>query len=70
MKKKVISIMLATAILLVGCGKAATPETKPTEVTKPSTEAQTVTIWAWDKNFNIPILFFSNFLLLTKYIFI
>jgi len=56
MKKKIISLMLVSAILLVGCGKAATPETKPTEAAKPTTEAKTVTVWAWDKNFNIPIM--------------
>ncbi|MBU3188132.1 extracellular solute-binding protein [Clostridium bowmanii] len=56
MKKKILSIMLASVLVLGGCGKAATPEaTKPTEVAK-SPVAQTVTVWAWDKNFNIPIM--------------
>lgn len=56
MKKKVISLMVTAAVLLVGCGKAATtPESKPTEETKVA-EAQTITVWAWDKNFNIPIM--------------
>ncbi|MFT5871454.1 MAG: lactose/L-arabinose transport system substrate-binding protein [Clostridium sp.] len=54
-KKKIISLMLTAAVLLVGCGKATTPETKPVEDTKVA-EAQTVTVWAWDKNFNIPIM--------------
>lgn len=57
MKKKVISLMLTAALLLVGCGNAATTEeTKPADETKATTEAQTVTVWAWDKNFNIPIM--------------
>jgi lactose/L-arabinose transport system substrate-binding protein len=55
MKKRIMSLMLAAAVLMVGCGKAETPETKPVETPK-VTEAQTVTVWAWDKNFNIPIM--------------
>ncbi|MGV8980684.1 ABC transporter substrate-binding protein [Clostridium sp.] len=56
MKKRILSIMLASVLVLAGCGKAATPEvTKPTEVAKTDV-AQTVTVWAWDKNFNIPIM--------------
>ena len=52
MKKRIISIMLTAVLLMVGCGKAANNRNK----TSGRTKAQTVTVWAWDKNFNIPIM--------------
>ena len=69
MKKKNAAALMAAAMaasLLVGCGGAASSETtstaesKPAESTAESTAAdttadgdETLTVWAWDPNFNI-----------------
>lgn len=69
MKKKNAAALMAAAMaasLLVGCGGAASSEatsaaeSKPAESTAESTAAdttadgdETLTVWAWDPNFNI-----------------
>ena len=66
MKKKNAAALMAAAMaasLLVGCGGAASSETTSTAESKPAestaassaaTEAdETLTVWAWDPNFNI-----------------
>ncbi|MGK0465987.1 ABC transporter substrate-binding protein [Clostridium sp.] len=54
MKKKVLSLILVTSMVLSGCGNAANSEKK--ETTKEDTSPNVITVWAWDKNFNIPIM--------------
>ena len=64
MKKKNAAALLAAAMaasMLAGCGGAAssstTPDSKPAEsaaASSAATEAdETLTVWAWDPNFNI-----------------
>ncbi|MGH4120310.1 ABC transporter substrate-binding protein [Clostridium sp.] len=54
MKKKILSLILVTSMVLSGCGNAANSEKK--ETTKDDTSPKVITVWAWDKNFNIPIM--------------
>ncbi|UJF34851.1 ABC transporter substrate-binding protein [Paenibacillus hexagrammi] len=59
MKKKISAVLLASLILATGCSSKAPDTTaSPTTATggdKTETKAETkeVTVWAWDKNFNI-----------------
>jgi lactose/L-arabinose transport system substrate-binding protein len=54
MKKKILSLILVTSMVLAGCGNSANTEKK--ETTKDDTSPKVITVWAWDKNFNIPIM--------------
>ncbi len=54
MKKKILSLILATSMVLAGCGKAANVVEK--ETPEDDATPKVVTVWAWDKNFNIPIM--------------
>ena len=74
MKKKLLSMMLATALVttsFVACGgssdtaatggdtetaDAATEEEAPVELIGTSDDPNTLTVTAWDANFNIPAL--------------
>lgn len=49
MKMRVLSILLVVLLLLGGCAK-------PSDQNTSSNDVKTITIWAWDKNFNIPIM--------------
>ena len=67
MKKNTVALAVAaamTASLLVGCGGTAADSTSTAESTATSTDAasaatttaggdETLTVWAWDPNFNI-----------------
>jgi lactose/L-arabinose transport system substrate-binding protein len=64
--KKLLSLMLAMVMVLslAACGQAEEPETpaatkaaeEGAKETEASAEEQTVTVWAWDPNFNIAIM--------------
>ena len=62
MKKKLLSVLLATvmtATMLAGCGATATEETSATETetadetATDSEEPVTITVWCWDAKFNV-----------------
>lgn len=53
MKKKIITFLLASLLLLAGCSSGAKESSTNSEVPKDSNE---ITIWAWDPKFNIKAL--------------
>ncbi len=53
MKKKIITFLLASLLLLVGCSSGAKESSSNSEAPKDSNE---ITIWAWDPKFNIKAL--------------
>lgn len=66
MKKKVLSALLVSAMvasMVAGCGStpsadngAANAGTESKGDEAPAADGHTLTVWAWDKNFNIPAL--------------
>ncbi len=62
MRKKLLSFVLATAMMfsLVACGTEKEPKNNGTtndsekENTNNSKDSDTITVWAWDESFNIP----------------
>ncbi|PAD69093.1 ABC transporter substrate-binding protein [Bacillus sp. 7586-K] len=53
MKKKIITFLFASLLLLAGCSSGAKESSSNSEETKDSNE---ITIWAWDPKFNIKAL--------------
>lgn len=53
MKKKIITFLLASLLLLAGCSSGAKESSSNSEEPKDSNE---ITIWAWDPKFNIKAL--------------
>ena len=61
MKKKVISLLLIsamTASMVAGCGDSSSSDTQKGDSKSATTvdDGHTLTVWAWDANFNIPAL--------------
>jgi len=54
----VISVILIASVLLTGCGNSNNSSTSQnsTKSTSSSSSKQKITIWAWDPNFNIPVM--------------
>lgn len=54
----VISIILIASVLLTGCGSSNNSSTSQnsSKSTSSSSSKQKITIWAWDPNFNIPVM--------------
>ncbi|ULL14719.1 extracellular solute-binding protein [Paenibacillus sp. H1-7] len=51
MKKKLSAVLLSSLLLLSACSSNSGNTTKPSDQASPGTKE--ITVWAWDKNFNI-----------------
>src|SRR5690349_18211522 len=53
MKKKASTILLASFLLLTACSSKAPDTTGTATGTPQGSTSKEITVWAWDKNFNI-----------------
>lgn len=54
----IISVILIASLLLSGCGSSGSSKSSKntSQVNSSSSTKQKITIWAWDPNFNIPVM--------------
>ncbi len=59
MKKRFLAITILSVLLttaLVGCSKGSTPDKDNDSNSNQGSEPTKITVWAWDDNYNIPIM--------------
>ena len=56
MKKKIVAMLMATAMIVTGCIGCGSSDSEKNEKKAEDNGKKKVTVWAWDVEYNIPVM--------------